>query len=759
MKKILLAALLVPAMALAQTYPSPTFNSLTLQNPLTAANGGTGTATSTGTGSAVLSNSPVLVTPNLGTPSAVTLTNGTGLPISTGISGLGTGVAAGLANAVTGSGSPVLATSPTISSATLSSPIVNTPTITSPTVTGAFTATGLVTTADLATQAANTVLANATSASASPTALAVPSCSTSSSALGYTTNSGITCNTAINAATLGGATFAAPGNIGTGTPGTAAFTSLSASTTNPSLTYTASGTGAAARSYASKFGDRVSPMDYGAVGNGTTNDTTAVQNAITAAAGKTLDLSGHFYCVNALTVSVPTRIVGGEAAFQSAPVTSGLKACSINQNLITFAAGSDGSVLENVDIVMNAAGQNTSGYALTIQLVGRVLVEKVTISDPCFGILEYGNNNTYDNVQINGFNEPNNSSCGGVVFGSGTNQALDTRFINSAIVMPGSNSGGGTGAYNFGMSFINAGGVYVANTDILFTQNGTQIAPGAGQTVQWLFFNNTVLGDSTYQSGLYINPASSTGVVEGISIQGSWVGSSGCWPAYSACTYQAGVNGVTIANTNSGTVNGVMFNGFRQINAGNSNIAINTGVSNVKVQNSMLCAASLSGAGATSFSVFGGSNISITGNRIAGSCAGSTGSPSVSLGIAGASLTGPIQIHGNDLTGTTTPLAISSAFATTQTGIVISDNAGVDDTIPSVASASSITLPPNPIVYLTGSSAVSTMSGGWQGRKITIIAPSGATFTTGGNIANSGTWGTNQASPAIMINSTWAVHP
>lgn len=50
--------------------------------------GGTGTTTSTGTGSVVLNNSPSLTTPNLGTPSAVTLTNATGLPLTTGVSGI-----------------------------------------------------------------------------------------------------------------------------------------------------------------------------------------------------------------------------------------------------------------------------------------------------------------------------------------------------------------------------------------------------------------------------------------------------------------------------------------------------------------------------------------------------------------------------------------------------------------------------------------------------------------------------------------------
>lgn len=48
-------------------------------------NGGTGVTSSTGTGSAVLSTSPTLTTPNLGTPSALTLTNATGLPCPSGI--------------------------------------------------------------------------------------------------------------------------------------------------------------------------------------------------------------------------------------------------------------------------------------------------------------------------------------------------------------------------------------------------------------------------------------------------------------------------------------------------------------------------------------------------------------------------------------------------------------------------------------------------------------------------------------------------
>lgn len=95
----------------------------------------------TGSGALVFATSPTLVTPALGTPSSGTLTNATGLPISTGVSGLGAGVAtflatpssANLVSAVTdetGSGSLVFANSPT-----MITPVLGDATATSITVT------------------------------------------------------------------------------------------------------------------------------------------------------------------------------------------------------------------------------------------------------------------------------------------------------------------------------------------------------------------------------------------------------------------------------------------------------------------------------------------------------------------------------------------------------------------------------------------------------------------------------------------------
>lgn len=120
----IIALTLLPLQAVAQTTGVP-------KPKVSITNFGSTTSTelrgiisdATGTGSLVFGTSPTLTTPNLGTPSAATLTNATGLPIASGVSGLGTGVAtflvtpnsANLAAALTdetGTGAAVFAGAP-----------------------------------------------------------------------------------------------------------------------------------------------------------------------------------------------------------------------------------------------------------------------------------------------------------------------------------------------------------------------------------------------------------------------------------------------------------------------------------------------------------------------------------------------------------------------------------------------------------------------------------------------------------------------
>lgn len=77
---------------------------------LPVANGGTGVTTSTGSGSVVLSTSPTLVTPVLGTPTSGTLTNVTGLPLTTGVTGILPAANGGTANGFTAFSGPATST-------------------------------------------------------------------------------------------------------------------------------------------------------------------------------------------------------------------------------------------------------------------------------------------------------------------------------------------------------------------------------------------------------------------------------------------------------------------------------------------------------------------------------------------------------------------------------------------------------------------------------------------------------------------------
>lgn len=129
----------------------------------------------TGSGAAVFATSPTLVTPVLGTPSSGTLTSCTGLPVSSGISGLGSGIAtflatpssANLATALTdetGSGAAVFATSPT-----LVTPALGAATATSIAAGGALVAAVFGATASNATSDAIALIENTNTTAAAAT--------------------------------------------------------------------------------------------------------------------------------------------------------------------------------------------------------------------------------------------------------------------------------------------------------------------------------------------------------------------------------------------------------------------------------------------------------------------------------------------------------------------------------------------------------------------------------------------------------------
>lgn len=171
---------------------------------------------------------PTLTAPILGTIASGVGTGLTGVPISTGISGLGTGVAtflatpssANLAGALTdetGSGAAVFAVSPSLTTPALGTPsaIVLTNGTGLPLSTGV---TGLLPLANIASVAPNTMLGNWTGSLAANVANAMPSCSSAGQALIYTSGAGIGCSTSFGTVTT------------TGSPATGELTKFSTGT-------------------------------------------------------------------------------------------------------------------------------------------------------------------------------------------------------------------------------------------------------------------------------------------------------------------------------------------------------------------------------------------------------------------------------------------------------------------------------------------------------------------------------------------------
>lgn len=319
---------------------------------------------------------------------------------------------------------------------------------------------GNISAASLGAQAANTVLANATGSSASPTAFPMPSCAT---ALQWTSATGFTCNSS------------------------GAFTTLSASTANPSLLYNQGGTGAVNRTYQSKFQETISVKDFGATGGGSVDDTSAIQAAEAAACsagGGVIYFPHGTYKVNSsINITCNNIHFVGEDR-QSTVIAS----ASTTNN--TIAIGSIASPVSSIYISrlsFNPSVTKTNGSE--IYSVGNLVdISDIGVNGGWNGVAFDSNGNMVIN-KLSDFYLQNGHGVG-VIVGT-TNGLLQEVYIDSGTVTN----------YANGFVFANVSGAYLSNVDtILSTGDGIQLIPVSGGEVVFVFFD-TVLSDSSTGNG------------------------------------------------------------------------------------------------------------------------------------------------------------------------------------------------------------------------------------------------------------------
>ena len=155
---------------------------------------------------------------------------------------------------------------------------------------------------------------------------------------------------------------------------------ISVLTSSANITFVESGTGAVTETVQDKLRlGYVYPEDFGAAGNGTTNDTTALQNAINTGRDVYLAAGKTYLHTTALSVTTNYQWLGGPGILKTSGAIN-----SVN------VGGS--SIGVKLSLNFNSPGQ-TTGYAIYISSADRVTIERAYLYD-AFGALYVEQANT-----------------------------------------------------------------------------------------------------------------------------------------------------------------------------------------------------------------------------------------------------------------------------------------------------------------------------------------------------------------------------
>jgi len=244
-------------------------------------------------------------------------------------------------------------------------------------------------------------------------------------------------------------------------------------------------------------------MNFGATGDGTTDDTAAIQSAINAAATSATGHGGgivYFPPGNYKVSSTLQITAGGIHLLGPGPSATQLIGANASADIVNFSGTSDNPIFGNSirDMTISSTVSRTGGSGINVAYAQSLLIDFVDFFQQFVGIsLGVGTAVIYvSNIYI-----LSTSSVGLLVEG-GNDQYISNLVANNQ------------GALAC-VRIRDTGAVFMSNCDLLGARNGLLIDPvaeaGQGQGVLFCSFDS-VYCDSNGQYGVQLNPQSGPGI-------------------------------------------------------------------------------------------------------------------------------------------------------------------------------------------------------------------------------------------------------
>lgn len=312
-----------------------------------------------------------------------------------------------------------------------------------------------------------------------------------------------------------------------------------------------SGVGAVARSLQSKLGEKVSVKDFGAKGDGTTDDTAAIQAAIDAgkpyststANGRVIYFPPGRYKVTTLDLSACHGVyLVGAGPYATEIFTSGT-------NQVIKAIGSSSVPLNKAGVkamtIRGGGKTNTNAHGIDLQWANGCYLQELVFFG-CRNALNLAHQwqSVLRDISVHGSGA--DQSYIGVFM-----DATDLTYIDNAVqatnVFVQSTSG-------YGFRLINAQGSKFTNCEA----GGSPMTyawyigdpPSGTVKCQWIHFANC-LGDSTVSSAWLFRQGAATELSQ-MQLSNCWAGNGDHGFYFDGCTYITAGNLFASGNTNSG---------------------------------------------------------------------------------------------------------------------------------------------------------------------------------------------------------------